>query len=157
MTTQLSFYASYLALLPLVLTEEKFGGFKDAATNVSGAILRRDMATQMSPEGSQCSSPNEGTSFSVSTPSVLPITELLDISSSKMDIRDVQVDERVTMTRWSKKNRALFSGKGSENVDNQKKKEIRAHSSSWDLTGTAKSHSKYVLFTTTLVLVNFLC
>ncbi|KAK4274685.1 hypothetical protein QN277_017874 [Acacia crassicarpa] len=122
--------------------EEKFGGFKDAATNVSGAILRRDMATQMSPEGSQCSSPNERTSFSASTPSVLPITELQDISSSKMDIRDVQVDERVTVTRWSKKSRALFSGKGSENVDNQKKKEIRAHSSSWDLTGTAKSHSK---------------
>ncbi|XP_028772540.1 uncharacterized protein LOC114741894 [Neltuma alba] len=122
--------------------EKKFGGFKDAATNVSGAILRRDMATQMSPEGSQCSSPSTRTSFSASTPSVLPITELQGVSSSKMDIRDVQVDERVTMTRWSKKHRALFSGKGSENVDKRKKKEIRAHSSSWDLTGTAKTHSK---------------
>ncbi|KAF7817491.1 Remorin 4.1 [Senna tora] len=115
---------------------------QDAATDVSCAILRRDMATQMSPESSPCSSPNMSTSFSASTPSVLPTTELQGVSSSKMDIRDVQVDERVTMSRWSKKHRALFSGRGSENVDNRKKKETRAHSSSWDMSEKAKTHSR---------------
>ena len=45
-------------------------------------------------------------SFSPSTPSALPIMELLSIHSSESEVRDVQVDERVTMTRWSKKHRA---------------------------------------------------
>jgi len=36
----------------------KLDGFKDAGTNVSPALSRRDMAMQMSPEGSSCSSPS---------------------------------------------------------------------------------------------------
>ncbi|XP_027333548.1 uncharacterized protein LOC113848292 [Abrus precatorius] len=121
---------------------EKFDGFKDAGTNVSPGVSRRDMATQMSPEGSSCSSPNMRPSFSASTPPALPITELQSVSFSKMDIRDVQVDERVTMTRWSKKHRALFSGRGSENVDSWKKKETSCRSSSWDVSERSKNVSK---------------
>ncbi|XP_012570805.1 uncharacterized protein [Cicer arietinum] len=124
------------------MQEEKFDGFKDAGTNVSPAVSRRDMATQMSPEGSSCSSPNMRTSFSASTPPVLPVTELQSVSFSRMDIRDVQVDERVTMTRWSKKHRALFSGRGSENVDSWKKKETSTQSSSWDISESSKTISK---------------
>ncbi|KAL4307930.1 hypothetical protein HN51_042357 [Arachis hypogaea] len=122
--------------------QENFDCFKDAATNVSPEISRRDMATQMSPEGSSCSSPNMRTSFSASTPPVLPITELQSVSFSKMDIRDVQVDERVTMTRWSKKHRALFSGRGSENVDRWKMKETSSQSSSLDSSERSKTASK---------------
>ncbi|XP_045804429.1 uncharacterized protein LOC123897727 [Trifolium pratense] len=122
--------------------EEKFDAFKDAGTNVSPAVSRRDMATQMSPEGSSCSSPNMRTSFSASTPPALPITELQSASFSKMDIRDVQVDERVTMTRWSKKHRALFTGRGSENVDSWKKKETSTESSSWEISESSKTVSK---------------
>ncbi|KAL1315626.1 hypothetical protein AAHE18_16G272400 [Arachis hypogaea] len=122
--------------------QENFDCFKDAATNVSPEVSRRDMATQMSPEGSSCSSPNMRTSFSASTPPVLPITELQSVSFSKMDIRDVQVDERVTMTRWSKKHRALFSGRGSENVDRWKMKETSSQSSSLDSSERSKTASK---------------
>ncbi|GAU39917.1 hypothetical protein TSUD_05090 [Trifolium subterraneum] len=122
--------------------EEKFDAFKDAGTNVSPAVSRRDMATQMSPEGSSCSSPNMRTSFSASTPPTLPVTELQSASFSKMDIRDVQVDERVTMTRWSKKHRALFTGRGSENVDSWKKKETSTQSSSWEISESSKTVSK---------------
>ncbi|KAF7830618.1 Remorin family protein isoform 2 [Senna tora] len=122
--------------------EEKFEGLKDAATNISRSVSRRDMATQMSPEDSICSSPSMRASFSVSTMSALPITDLQGASTPKMDIRDVQIDERVTMTRWSKKHRALFIGRGSEIVDNCKKKEISAQSSAWDVSETAKSVSK---------------
>ncbi|MED6145947.1 hypothetical protein PIB30_116798 [Stylosanthes scabra] len=116
---------------------------QDAGTNVSPAVSRRDMATQMSPEGSTCPSPNNmRTSFSASTPPVLPIMELQSASFSKMDIRDVQVDERVTMTRWSKKHRALFSGRGSENVDRWKMKETSSQSSSLDSSERSKTASK---------------
>lgn len=104
------------------------------------------MATQMSPEGSPCSSPSMRAPLSVSTTPALPIKDLQNGSSSKMDIRDVQIDERVTMTRWSKKHRALFTGRGSDIVDNWKKKEISAQSSAWDVSETAKSVSKYVYF-----------
>ncbi|KAI4336986.1 hypothetical protein L6164_015451 [Bauhinia variegata] len=126
---------------PLPSQEEKLDGCKDAATNVSRAVSRRDMATQMSPEGSTCSSPNMRPSFSTSTPSTLPVTETQSVSSSKTDIRDVQVDERVTVTRWSKKHRALFSGRGSEIVENWKKKEINARQSAWNISETAKTVS----------------
>lgn len=122
--------------------EEKFDAFKDAGTNVSPAVSRRDMATQMSPEGSSCSSPNMMTSFSASIPPTLPVTDLQSISFSKMDIRDVQVDERVTMTRWSKKHKALFTGRGSENVDSWKKKETSTRSSSWEISERSKTVSK---------------
>ncbi|XP_061343208.1 uncharacterized protein LOC133289309 [Gastrolobium bilobum] len=122
--------------------EDKFDGLKDVGTDVSRAVSRRDMATQMSPQGSSCSSPNLRPSFSASTPSALPVTELRSVSFSKADIRDVQVDEHVTMTRWSKKHRALFFGRGSENVESWKRKEISAQSSTWDISETSKTVSK---------------
>ncbi|KAG4931626.1 hypothetical protein AAZX31_17G228900 [Glycine max] len=121
---------------------EKFDGFKDAGTNVSPALSRRDMATQMSPEGSSCSSPSLRPSLSASTPSSFPLSEFKSLPFSKMDIRDVPVDERVTMTRWSKKHRALFSGRGSENGDNWKIKESSCRSSFWDISGGSKTVSK---------------
>lgn len=100
------------------------------------------MATQMSPEGSPYSSPTRRHSLSDSTPSKSPI---LDFHSSRPQVRDVQVDERVTMTRWSKKNRTRFSGKGSENVEDWKSKPVEVESSAgWEVSVTASSISKYV-------------
>ncbi|BAT82653.1 uncharacterized protein LOC124838138 isoform X2 [Vigna umbellata] len=121
---------------------EKFDGFKDAGTNISPAISRRDMATQMSPEDSSCSPPNLRPSFSASTPPSLPLSEFKSLPFSKMDVRDVPVDERVTMTRWSKKHRALFSGRGSENDDSWKIRETSSRSSSWDITEGSKTVTK---------------
>lgn len=129
-----------------IYTDEKVDGVKDAAINVSRAVSRRDMATQMSPEGSTNSSPNMGPSLSESTSSIVPILEFQSAVSSRLEVRDVQVDERVTMTRWSKKHKARFPGKGSETVDNLKKKDADARSPAWDLSETAKSISKYVYF-----------
>jgi len=102
------------------------------------------MATQMSPEGSSCSSPNLRPSFSASTPPSLPLSEFKSLPFSKMDVRDVPVDERVTMTRWSKKHRALFSGRGSENDGSWKIRETSSRSSSWDITEGSKTVTKYV-------------
>ncbi|GFS33245.1 remorin family protein [Actinidia rufa] len=95
--------------------DKELDGDKDAASNISHAVSRRDMATQMSPD----------------------VSNLL-----KFEVRDVQVDERVTVTRWSKKHGARFSGKGSENVDNWKKKALEVRSSVWEVSEAAKSISK---------------
>uniref|UniRef100_A0A5B6Z911 Remorin C-terminal domain-containing protein n=1 Tax=Davidia involucrata TaxID=16924 RepID=A0A5B6Z911_DAVIN len=122
--------------------DEELDGVKDAATHISRAVSRRDMATQMSPEGSPHSSPKRRPSLSLSTSSALPIVELPSVHSSKLEVRDVQVDERVTVTRWSKKHKARFTGKGSENVDDWKKKAAEARSSAWEVSETAKSISK---------------
>jgi len=48
------------------------------------------------------------------------------------------------MTRWSKKHRALFSGRGSENVDSWKIRDTSSRSSSWDITEGSKAVTKYV-------------
>lgn len=111
------------------------------------------MATQMSPENSTHSSPQRRLSFSASTSSALPIVEFQNVPSSKLEVRDVQVDERVTVTRWSKKHRARFPGKGSENVDNWKKKDRDAQSSDWDV----KSISKYEYLITLLLTFSSIC
>ncbi|XP_059636578.1 uncharacterized protein LOC132278728 isoform X2 [Cornus florida] len=113
------------------------------ATDISRDVSRRDMATQMSPEGSLHSSSQRNLSFSPSTPSVLPIVELQSVHSPKSEVRDVQVDERVTVTRWSKKQRARFPGKGSENIDAWKRKAVGARSSAWEVSETTNSISKF--------------
>ncbi|EEF52391.1 uncharacterized protein LOC8278857 [Ricinus communis] len=121
--------------------DEKLDGVKDAATDLS-SVSRRDMATQMSPEGSNHSSPSMRTSFSASTPSILPIVEVQSVHTSKSQVRDVQVDERVTVTRWSKKHRSRNQGKNSEIVDDWRKKSVDARSSPWDVSEAAKCISK---------------
>ncbi|KAJ4841537.1 hypothetical protein Tsubulata_001741 [Turnera subulata] len=121
--------------------DEKTDGLKDAATDISRAVSRRDMATQMSPEGSIHSSPPSGrASFSACTPSALPIVEVQSVHSSKSEVRDVPVDEKVTVTRWSKKCRARNHGKSSEIVDDWRKKAVDARP--WDVSEAAKSISK---------------
>ncbi|XP_022768753.1 uncharacterized protein LOC111312601 isoform X2 [Durio zibethinus] len=122
--------------------DENLDAVKDAATDISCTVSRRDMATQMSPQGSTHASPKGRPSFSPSTPSALPIMELQSIHSSKSEVRDVQVDERVTMTRWSKKYRTRHAGKSTEIVDDWKKRAIDTRTSTWDVTETPKSISK---------------
>ncbi|GMP71647.1 hypothetical protein CsSME_00029976 [Camellia sinensis var. sinensis] len=100
---------------PLALYElhEKFDSDKDAATNISRDVSRRDMATQMSPEGSPYSSSSR-LSFSPSTPSVLPIVELESPKTSKLEVRDIQVDERVTVTRMKREEAKITAWKNLE-------------------------------------------
>ncbi|CAK9135325.1 unnamed protein product [Ilex paraguariensis] len=120
---------------------EKLDDIKEA-DNISRAVSRRDMATQMSPEGSHHSSSRMQSSSPPSTPSKPPIVKLQSVHSSKPEVRDVQVDEQVTLTRWSKKNRARIPGKCSENVDQWKRKAMDVRSNGWEVSETAKSISK---------------
>ncbi|XVE94909.1 hypothetical protein REPUB_Repub02eG0050300 [Reevesia pubescens] len=128
--------------LPSQDADENLNVVKDAGTDISRTVSRRDMATQMSPQSSTHSSPKARPSFSPSSPSALPIMELQSFHSSKSEVRDVQVDERVTMTRWSKKHRARNTGKSSEVVDDWRKRAVDTSTSTWDVTETAKSISK---------------
>lgn len=121
--------------------DERVDATKDAATNVSRAVSRRDMATQMSPEGSCHSSPRRS-SFSPFTPSILPIVEVQSIGSSKQEVRDVQIDEHVTLTRWSKKSKGQNPSKDSKDVDEWKSKAVDPRSSAWEASETVKSLSK---------------
>lgn len=121
----------------------KYDVTEDAANNISRAVSRRDMATQMSPESSNHSSPRRDSSFSLATPSILPIVELQSMHSSKPEMRDVPVDERVTVTRWSKKNRGKNPGRGSRNADDWKRRAVNYRSASWEVsTEASKSISK---------------
>ncbi|KAL0392058.1 UNVERIFIED_CONTAM: hypothetical protein Sradi_2428600 [Sesamum radiatum] len=130
-----------LILIPCLY--EKYDDTEDAANNISRAVSRRDMATQMSPESSIQSSPRRLSSFSLATPSILPVAELQSTNTSRPDIRDVPVDERVTMTRWSKKNRGKTPGRGSRNADDWKRKAVNIRSATWEVSAeTSKSISK---------------
>nr|XP_043637362.1 uncharacterized protein LOC122608331 [Erigeron canadensis] len=95
--------------------DDKVGGSMDAATNISRDISRRDMATQMSPETSPLSSPRRTTSSSLST-TILSV-DLQHVRYPKADMRDVQVDDQVTLSRVSKENRAQVPGRGSDIMD----------------------------------------
>jgi len=105
-----------LTYLLTICTDDIHESMKDAATDAQ-AVSRRDMATQMSPEGSIRFSPERQCSFSPSSPSPLPISELLNAHSNRAEVKDLQVDEKVTVTRWSKKHRGLYHGNGSKMRD----------------------------------------
>ncbi|XP_059641476.1 uncharacterized protein LOC132283535 [Cornus florida] len=83
--------------------DEKFEGTKASEAMVSPVVSRRDMATQMSPEGSTHSSPQGRSLFATSPPSILPSVKPHNNHSTKLEVRDVQVDKRATVT-WQLKN-----------------------------------------------------
>ncbi|XP_042008782.1 uncharacterized protein LOC121757310 [Salvia splendens] len=126
----------------------KYEVTEDAPNSISRAVSRRDMATQMSPESSKHSSPGRDSSFSLAIPSILPIVESQSMQKdsthqfSKPEMRDVLVDEDVTVIRWSKMNRGKNSGRGSRNADDWKRTAVNYHSASWEVsTATSKSIS----------------
>ncbi|MED6185003.1 hypothetical protein PIB30_052870 [Stylosanthes scabra] len=68
--------------------EDRLYSFQDVGTdNVSGGVSRRDMATQMSPEGSQCSSPNMGPLSSIGASVKLLMVRLLPLVPASTSIR----------------------------------------------------------------------
>lgn len=102
--------------------DEQVAVTQDSATTVSPIILRKDAATQTSPELSRSSSPTTRPSFTHSLS-----TELVKESGacfSDLEIRDVQMDDRVTLTRWSKKNVTRSSNKNSTNIVESKEKTV---------------------------------
>lgn len=80
---------------------ETQGNIHESSIKEAGAVSRRDVATQMSPEGSISLSPERQCSVSPSSPSARSIVELLSARSNR-----TEVDEKATVTRWSKSHRA---------------------------------------------------
>ncbi|CAO2191773.1 unnamed protein product [Urochloa humidicola] len=113
---------------------------KDSATSSTSVIVRKDVATQTSPAISRSSSSNMRSSFSRSL-SAQQVKEL-ESCFSKLEIRDVQVDDRVTLTRWPKKHVTRGSDKNATNIIEWKKKTMESKSSAWEVTETAKCISK---------------
>ncbi|KAG8047507.1 hypothetical protein GUJ93_ZPchr0008g13687 [Zizania palustris] len=121
-------------------TDEQINITRDSTTSRKSAILRKDVATQTSPEQSRSSSPNRRHSFSRSLSSQQ--VKELESCFSKLEIKDVQMDDRVTLTRWSKKHVTQGSDMNSTNIVQWKKKTMESKSSSWEVTETAKCISK---------------
>ncbi|XP_051205020.1 uncharacterized protein [Lolium perenne] len=112
----------------------------DLATSNTPLILRKNVATQTSPDLSRSSSPNTRPSFS----RTLSVQQVKEMGScfSKLEIKDVQMDDRVTLTRWSKKHVSRGSDKNSTNIIEWKRKTMESKSSTWEVTETAKCISK---------------
>ncbi|KAJ0981042.1 hypothetical protein J5N97_009297 [Dioscorea zingiberensis] len=121
--------------------DEVLDSTKEVASAILPVVMKRDMATQMSPEGSAQSSPRERPSLSPSPQSVHPTTEF-ESHFSKLEIRDVQVDDRVTVTRWSKKQIARNSDRRSTNIIQWKKRSVEGRACAWEVSETAKCMSK---------------
>ncbi|XVE87123.1 hypothetical protein DITRI_Ditri18aG0091000 [Diplodiscus trichospermus] len=85
--------------------DEKLDEIKDAEMMITRVVSRRDMATQMSPEGSSgYSSPRERSSFCHSPPPILPLPAAENNDHpSKLDIREVQIDDGATIANRSKR------------------------------------------------------
>nr|GFA05125.1 hypothetical protein [Tanacetum cinerariifolium] len=104
--------------------------------NVTYDVSRRDMATQMSPVESPESSPKGR--------AVLPASPLLIASamdhrshhSAGVEVRDVQVDKRVTMSKQPKRH--------AWRMERNRSTEIKELSLTWNPTEEAMESSKYV-------------
>ncbi|XP_074582426.1 uncharacterized protein LOC141838759 [Curcuma longa] len=120
-------------------TDEQFEGTKEVASTASVSVFRKDVATQMSPERSPPSSPKE---IQFSPSASTPALEELENHFSKFEVRDVQVDDRVTVTRWSKKQISRGSDRRSSSIIEWKKKTVEANTSAWGIAETSKSMSK---------------
>ncbi|XP_042373417.1 uncharacterized protein LOC121967332 [Zingiber officinale] len=118
--------------------DDKFDCSREAASMISSSIIRKDVATQMSTDGSTSSSPREKPS-SPSSASASAIEELAS-HFSKLEVRDVQVDDSVAVTRWSRKHTAQGSNRQSPRIIRWKKTEGKT--CAWGVSKTANSISE---------------
>ncbi|KAK9100700.1 hypothetical protein Scep_024130 [Stephania cephalantha] len=110
---------------------------------VSRDASRRDMATQMSPEGSAHSSPSRRPSFIASPPSVLPIVELKGHRPPKMEVRDVQVDGKLHLSSsWSKKYGVRWAENGFGSVGEWKNRSAENEAAAWEVSDGTKNISR---------------
>ncbi|KAK1383280.1 Terminase small subunit, Remorin [Heracleum sosnowskyi] len=106
-------------------SDEKHDGSKESEIIVNGAVSRRDMATQMSSAGG---SPKER--LSPDRPTLNPSCNF----SSKVEIRDVQVDKGATLTRQPKEGRVRSTEKPLP--------ETEESALPWDLAEASKNMSR---------------
>jgi hypothetical protein len=109
--------------------DEEIGFKEDSAPIVIPTISRKDTATQTSPDLSRSSSPSSRPSF-IRSLSMQQAKER-ETCFSDLEIRDVQMDDRVTLTRWSKKHVMQASNKNSANILEWNKTTVDSKSPSW--------------------------
>lgn len=114
---------------------------KDEETLVSRGVSQRDMATQMSPKERRRRS-----SFSPSTPALIALAEQQSDHSDQSEVKDVEVDKRATMIRWSKRRGIRFSKKGPLDVNDFNENAVEVRTSSFNIAEAAMDISKYVFF-----------
>ncbi|KAF0931305.1 hypothetical protein E2562_002644 [Oryza meyeriana var. granulata] len=110
--------------------EDKLQGLPGETPVISSPIIKKDVATQMSPDDSISSSPKARHSCS-SLPPGHPIKEP-NSHVPKLEVRDVQVDDQVTVTRWSKRHVTRGSDRRSTNIIEWRKKTIETRAPSFD-------------------------
>lgn len=111
-------------------TDEKCNGTKNEETEVS-PFLRRDQGTQMSLPETENDSAH---SSAKSSPSLAMNPK--NCNSSKLEVRDVQVDNQAPVNKWSKQNHLH-----DEDLQRSSKE---AQASSLDIAESTLDISKYV-------------
>ncbi|XP_044950970.1 uncharacterized protein LOC123401272 isoform X3 [Hordeum vulgare subsp. vulgare] len=106
-------------------------GQQGATPAISSPIIKKDVATQMSPDDSIISSSPKARHSCSSLPSGHAIRES-NSHTPKVEVRDVQVDDQVTVTRWSKRHVTRGSDKRSTNIVEWRKKTTEARAPSFD-------------------------
>ncbi|PWZ26854.1 hypothetical protein Zm00014a_003945 [Zea mays] len=112
------------------IQDDKLQGPTEATSKISSPIIKKDVGTQMSPEDNISSSPKARHSCSS-----LPSRHLIKETNShipKPEIRDVQVDDQVTVTRWSRRHVTRGSDKRSTNIVEWRKKTVETRAPSFD-------------------------
>ncbi|KAF7080693.1 hypothetical protein CFC21_084731 [Triticum aestivum] len=106
-------------------------GQQGATPAISSPVIKKDVATQMSPDDSIISSSPKARHSCSSLPSGDTIRES-NSHTPKVEVRDVQVDDQVTVTRWSKRHVTRGSDKRSTNIVEWRKKTTEARAPSFD-------------------------
>ncbi|OAY35408.1 uncharacterized protein LOC110628079 isoform X2 [Manihot esculenta] len=119
--------------------DEKLDNINDAENEIARVISRRDMATQMSPEGSVSLSPIGRSS---SPPSVPPLQQSENEHPAKLEIREVQVDKKATLISRPAKRGSCTSKKGWPGVQDAYQNATDAHVSSWDVPDASSDFPK---------------
>ncbi|XWS29846.1 hypothetical protein CRYUN_Cryun24cG0064800 [Craigia yunnanensis] len=124
--------------------DEKLDEIKDAEMMITRVVSRRDMATQMSPEGSSShSSPRGRSSFCHSPSPILPLPAAENNDHpSKLDIREVQIDKRATITNCSKRHGSRRIKKGVPDFEDFYQNSRAASAFSLDISEAATNISK---------------
>ncbi|KAJ9177261.1 hypothetical protein P3X46_012497 [Hevea brasiliensis] len=118
--------------------DKKLDNINDAEDAITRVISKRDMATQMSPEGSTCSSPRGRSS---SPPSV-PLEQSESDHPAKLEIREAQEDKRATLISRTTRHGPCITRKGRPGVQEVNKNATDAHISSWDVAEASSDFSK---------------
>jgi hypothetical protein len=119
-------------------------------------ITRKDVATQTSPCESVNSSPKSTPLFISSSNSTMAnqIEEELESHFTELKIENsFKADNRVTLTRWSKKHVVQGPDKCLTNIIEWKRRTVEAKATPWQVTKNANCISKYAIIVSRCLLI----